>query len=95
MVETCWSINALAALTKLYARRTGNNPADLRQIDAEFLNEAADIDLGSSHHDLILLSGAGGLDGAHLIEAWNPLGVDLDSDFAGRGDVREVRDESI
>ena len=69
---------------------TGNNPADLGKLEAEFLRKTSSIDVGRGDDDLVLFPGAGGLNWRHPFEAGNTIGIDFDANFTCRGDVREI-----
>ncbi len=76
-------------------RMTGNNPADLGKLEAEFLRKTSRIDVGRGDDDLVLFPGTGGLNGRNPFEAGNTIGIDFDANFTCRGDVREIGGEPI
>src|SRR5438105_1308213 len=95
MVEAGGSIDGLAALTKVHARRTGNNPADLRQLEAKLFGESTHVDVWRRNHDFVFFARACRLGNGNAGHARNAVGVDLDSHLARRRYVREIRRKAI
>src|SRR5215212_7351530 len=87
--------NATSALHQCYTGRSGNNPADLGQIEAKFLGELSSIERGCGDDDLVLLTGSHCLCRRNSIEPRYALGVELDRHLAGGSNVAEVGGQSV
>src|SRR5687768_6345901 len=95
VVEPNWSGDWFSVLQQLDTWRTGNNPADLGEVEPELLCKACHVDLWRRNYDLVFLPRGGGVHRGGLIETWNPREIDFDVNFARSCNMADVRDQAV
>lgn len=79
-----------SVLEQHYAGLTGNNPADLGEIDADILRKKSGIDLRRGNDDLVLLTRSCSVEMTDAIDAGDSLEIDFNADLARGSDVAEI-----